>query len=838
MQLTQEITAQIHHVLQVEGIQIEPEDNLIEHGLHSLAIMQLVDHFEKKYNTALSYADFAMSPTVQDWQGLIQDKTKSVDVFERIPSTVASSLPAWLEQLPTNSVALSDMQYAYWAGRETEGVSPHLYMEFEGKNLDISQLQRAFEQLIQRHPMLSATICEGQQSIQSIGKQKIHIEDLTQFNTEDIELTLKAKRARLSHQQLKIAEGQVLDVQVTLLPESRHILHVDSDMTAIDPQSFLIVVEDLTALYQGQILPKLDLNQVEYFNYLDQRRHDTAFQAKTRQDQHLWQSQLEAISPAPQLPVIAEGLRQDQHHFERRFYLFNADERARLQSLAQTQGVSVRSLCLSLFAQSIANWSSSSEFRLNLPAFIREPYGKNIQHVVGDFTQISLLSLKLNRDESLLDTAKRIEHNVDQIYEHYRYGGIHVLRDLSKHRQQLEISPIVFTSALDEGEIFSEQLQSTLGQPVWCISQGPKVDLDVQIAYFNQGLAVNWDIRTHAFKPNVMQALFNHYIQSIHDVISLGGSAFTQTLHQLSDQILQHTQTQHQQYHQVKAQLPAQFLAQFPEANTNTTYRILNALDVDCRDWVLGRLMLNINDAESNQKQSSGVSHWVDTGIQAYQDDQGQLHLFEQAHQLVVKHGQCIEVKSIEEQILKNAAIHQVKVYAHDKQAQPTIVALLKFNCELSVTDLHAIYTEVLPQYLIPEHSYVVDELQPFTASLSAEQLNQFIDNHVSLEQAQMSKPVQATALEKVVVFIMAKIIGLAQQHADNDLDFFDEGGDSLLATHLVAALNQYFKDADVSVVDIFTQRSAKNIAAFIEQKLPDKAHRIAEVFMQVIEGK
>ncbi|EOT1954860.1 condensation domain-containing protein [Acinetobacter baumannii] len=477
MQLQQEITADIHHVLQIDSIQIQPEDNLIEHGLHSLAIMQLVDHFEKKYNTALSYADFAMSPTVHDWQSLIQENTKSVDAVQSEQPKQNSILPAWLDTLPTQTVALSDMQYAYWAGRETEGVSAHLYMEFEGTDLNLEQLQCAFEQLIQRHPMLSASIRDGQQIIQSVDHQEIQIEDLTQLDSTAIEEHLKAKRKRLSHQQLDIAKGQVLDVQLTLLPEHRHILHIDSDMSAIDPQSFLVVVEDLSALYQGEERADLNLDGIGYFNYLAQRRHDVNLQEKIQQDQQWWQSQLDAIAPAPLLPVIAEGLRQDPHQFERLIHIFNADERARLQSLAQTQGVSVGSLCLSLFAQTIANWASQPEFRLNLPAFIREPYGQNIEHVVGDFTQISLLSLKLNPAETLLETTKRIEHDVNQIHEHYRYGGIHVLRDLSKHRQQLEISPIVFTSALDEGEIFSEQLQRTLGQPVWCISQGPKVDL-------------------------------------------------------------------------------------------------------------------------------------------------------------------------------------------------------------------------------------------------------------------------------------------------------------------------------------------------------------------------
>ncbi|MBJ9986748.1 peptide synthetase [Acinetobacter sp. S40] len=838
MQLRQEITAQIHQVLQVDGIQIQPEDNLIEHGLHSLAIMQLVDHFEKKYNTSLSYADFAMSPTVQDWHQLIQDitlNTADSDLNEATKKT--STLSNWLQHLPTNAVPLSDMQYAYWAGRETEGVSAHLYMEFEGKDLDIPQLQCAFEQLIQRHPMLSASIREGQQSIKSIEHQQIQIEDLTQLNSADIEAHLKAKRECLSHQQLNIAHGYVLDVKLSLLPEQRHILHLDSDMSAIDPQSFLIVVEDLSALYRGEKLTDLNLDGVDYFNYLNQRRDHVDLQAQIQQDQQWWQSQLDTISPPPQLPVVAEGLRADQHHFERLIHIFHADERARLQSLAQMQGVSVRSVCLSLFAQSIANWSSTPEFRLNLPAFIRESDSQNINHVVGDFTQISLLSLKLNGHESLLDTVKRIERDVDQIYEYYRYGGIHVLRDLSKHRQQLEVSPIVFTSALDEGEIFSEQLQSTLGQPVWCISQGPKVDLDVQIAYFNQGLAINWDIRTHAFKSNVIQGMFDHYIQLIQHVLTVGSPAFAQTLNALSQYTSQLIQSQNQQQNQVKAPLTEQILAKFPKAHANTPYRILNGLEVDCPAWVLGRLVLNLDDANSNARYPSDQSEWIDIGVQAYIDDQGQLHLFEHSHQLILKNGQCIEVQSIEAQITKIACVQQVKVYAVEKQGKSVIVAVLTRHQQLSSSDLHAAYTNVLPQYLIPEQSYVVSDLQPFTAHLSTENLHHFMATHVSIEYAQ-PRPVQSAALENVVTFIMTKIIGLPQQQANSDLDFFDEGGDSLLATHLVAALNQYFKDAEISVVDIFTQRNATNIARLIEQKLPDTAQRIAEVFMQVIEGK
>lgn len=830
MQLQQEITAKIHQVLQVEDVHIQPQDNLIEHGLHSLAIMQLVDHFEKRYSKALSYADFAMSPTVQDWHDLIQaNENRNIADLNISESTAQLSLdvPTWLEQLPTDLVPLSDMQYAYWAGKETEGVSAHLYMEFEGVNLDTVRLQKAFHTLVQRHPMLNVRIINGQQSIVSLEHQDIHLEDLTHLSASAIQAHLYAKRQRLTHQLLNGAEGHVLDVQLTLLPEHRHVLHIDSDMSAIDPQSFLIVVEDLTALYQGKALPKLAVDQIEYFNYLEQRRQNVEYQTRLGQDQAWWQQQLDNIAPAPQLPQIAEGLRSDEHHFERLIHIFSEKERACLQSLAQTHGVSVRSLCLTLFSYTIASWSFRSDFRLNLPTFIREPYGDDIRHIVGDFTQMSLLSLKLNNHETLLETTKRIERDVDQIIEHYRYGGIHVLRDLSRHHQKLEISPIVFTSALDEGEIFSKPLQDTLGQPIWCISQGPKVDLDVQIAYFNHGLAVNWDIRTHAFQPDVIEAMFQHYIKMIHGLISKGSSAFDEKFK------FELPQVQSDVRKKQNSRLPARILSQFPKSNEETQFRVLNELGADCPDWVLGRLILNIN-----QQSNPNLEQWIDTRFPAYFDHQGQLYVIEQSHQLFFKNGYCVAVQDLENRVQNISHVQNVKIYAMNDQQKSYCIALLELNQKLSSTELQTAYHQILPVYLIPEQTYIVDQLQAFTSNTPIQDIQNFVQPHLSIEQMASQQPLQSTALERVVCFIMAKIIGLPQQQAIVDIDFFDEGGDSLLATHLVTALNQYFKKSDVSVVDIFTQRNAKNIALLIEQKIPDTAQRIATVFLQVIEGK
>lgn len=66
--------------LEVAGVlDLAPEDvpeelNLIEIGLHSLAIMTLIGPISRLAGTRLDYADLAATPTVRAWNALIERK--------------------------------------------------------------------------------------------------------------------------------------------------------------------------------------------------------------------------------------------------------------------------------------------------------------------------------------------------------------------------------------------------------------------------------------------------------------------------------------------------------------------------------------------------------------------------------------------------------------------------------------------------------------------------------------------------------------------------------------------------------------------------------------------
>ncbi len=82
---------------------------------------------------------------------------------------------------------LTPMQAAYWTGREAKGflgnVSAHLYVEFDGSNIDPIRLEGAVRKLYETHAMLCMQItADGRQVI---GKT----EESLSFEVEDLSLS-------------------------------------------------------------------------------------------------------------------------------------------------------------------------------------------------------------------------------------------------------------------------------------------------------------------------------------------------------------------------------------------------------------------------------------------------------------------------------------------------------------------------------------------------------------------------------------------------------------------------------------------------------------------------
>ena len=414
---------------------------------------------------------------------------------------------------------LTSMQAACWIGRTAHAalgnVSAHLYTEFDGHGIDLERLGSALENACQRHPMLRLRVSpDGLQYIPPTARAPLlEVEDLTGLAALEVDQALLRKREAWTHQQLDLVHFGGLRLGVSLLPQNRYRLHVDTDMIAIDPSSFPTLMEDLAAGYEA---PEQHLSTPPtFFQWLDTLRADPAMKTARDRDRHWWRQRLDDIAPAPTLPLFDRPAPQPRS--QRLHTWLDAQHYQALQKLAREHRLTLSNLMLGLFARVLGERTGDLRFRLNVPSFWRTPVQPQVQNIIGEFANVLIVDVDMASASSTAALCRQLGDGLVQALEHSAYSGVDLMRDLSRHLGSSQLAPVVFTAALDrqQGGLLSERVRRVFGPMNWVISQGPQVALDVQVAHIDQGLSINWDIRVDALPLAWVTNLFERFVAQV-----------------------------------------------------------------------------------------------------------------------------------------------------------------------------------------------------------------------------------------------------------------------------------------------------------------------------------
>ncbi|MBX6388960.1 MAG: salicylate synthase, partial [Frankia sp.] len=554
-----EVRRSVAEILHTDPASVDDEANLFELGLESIAVMKTVGRW-RRCGIEVSFADLAENPTIDGWYKLLSSRAPAAPGDEPpaapgdepaaargappagTAAASAASPPPAADAQPAaggegaragedDSFPLALMQHAYWVGRTPgqplSGVAAHLYTEFDGADVDPDRLRAAIERLTAHHDMLRVRVTDnGRQVIEaSAGWHGLAVHDLRGLPRAEVEARLARVRDRMSHQMLDLEAGEVFAVALSLLPGGRTRLHLDVDMVAGDAVSYRLLLADLARCYAdpGTPLPAVGYSYREYREARAQARRDAAERAR-----QWWQGRLASLPGPPDLPraaTVPGHAGSSTPRVARRHITLPPAARAALGQAARARGITPAAAMATAFAEVIGGWSAAPRFLLNVPLFDREQLHPDVDRLVGDFTSSVLLEVDLTDSVDFATRARRLQARLHADAAHADYSGVEVLRDLSRRAGQQVIAPVVFTSALNLGELFAPQVRARFGDPVWIISQGPQVLLDAQVTELDGGLLVNWDCREDEFPPGMVDAMFEVFARLVGELAE-GGDAW------------------------------------------------------------------------------------------------------------------------------------------------------------------------------------------------------------------------------------------------------------------------------------------------------------------------
>jgi len=438
----------------------------------------------------LKFRDYKGNLTAEYKNKLKADKENIIEYLRKMENV--SRLP------------LTPLQYAYLLGEkqgyELGGCTAHYYLEYESDSIDVGKLEKVLNQSIKANDALRMRIMEaGWQYVQdNVSPVKIH-----EHQGESDWKRIRSERTSFGYSP---EDWPMFNFEVTHL-ENRDILHIDFDCMILDAASARMMIQNILKAYNGENIKYSDFGFSDYLKL-------TAEQPQDEKAHEYWSKRCEIIPPAPALPYKKAFCEVKNIRFKRFEHFFTEEETARLYEFSKKNHASLASVICTCFAKTLYEKSGNVPLTLNLTLFSRQMIHKEANDILGEFTNIGLVSFEEEKTsfvKQVMDTQMQFW----KLLQYRNYDGTKILKAISKGKNTSAVMPVVFTCVLGEqGE--NEEIKGF--HEIYSLSRTPQVSLDHHVRENNGRLKISWDYIEELFSDDELRQWFNAYIQQIKSV--------------------------------------------------------------------------------------------------------------------------------------------------------------------------------------------------------------------------------------------------------------------------------------------------------------------------------
>jgi natural product biosynthesis luciferase-like monooxygenase protein len=307
--------------------------------------------------------------------------------------------------------------------------------------VDVPALKQSFQTLVDRHPSLRTRFpsAKGKPIQQVLARQPV---DFQQVDASRLTWSeLKLRLAEESHQPFNLETGPLLRVRLFTRSTQDDVLLVTAHHIVIDFLSFAIILDELRTLYPASrtgLQASLRSLSGHYLDYVKWQEEMLSGPEGERLWQY-WQRQLKGPLPVLDLPPDHPRRQVQTFRGAARFFRVGSQLSARLQGLAETEGVSLYVLLLAAFQSLLHHYTGQTDILVGSPPL--EPRRAGWAGIVGFFHNPAVLRANLSGDATFTDFLQRVNRTVSEAFAHQDYPFALLVERLQPARD-LTRSPI------------------------------------------------------------------------------------------------------------------------------------------------------------------------------------------------------------------------------------------------------------------------------------------------------------------------------------------------------------------------------------------------------------
>ncbi len=522
------LVAELAARLGLTHAQVDVNQPLTRYGIDSLSAVELAHRLEAATGISLPMVNFLQDASVAQLAA-------EVDRLLAADSSTRAELPTRADD-DSNEQQLSRGQQALWFLQQLEPDNAAYNIARAARvraDLDVNALQRAFQQLLDRHEALRAKFVAA-------GREPVLLtHDTAQvcFQTTDAttwsEAALATQLCAEAHAPFDLAQGPLLRVQLFTRGAQEHVLLLVVHHIVADFWSLGVLLNELGLLYEAarngttaQLAP-LALRYVDYSRWQQRMLAGAAGQRLWA----YWQQQLKGELPALNLPT--DHARPPRQNYRGRAHNFklNSALTQQLRALARAHDATFYMTLLAGFQVLLHRYTGQTDILVGSPAAGRTHAG--FAPLVGYFVNPLVMRGDLTGEPTFAAFLARVRETALDAFTHQDYPFPLLVERLQPTRDpsRSPLFQVMFVlqnmQAADDAQLSA----FALGEPGIVVEHGgltfeaepleqriAQFDLTLSMAEVGDGLAAVFEYNTDLFSAETIARMAGHFRQLLEEI--------------------------------------------------------------------------------------------------------------------------------------------------------------------------------------------------------------------------------------------------------------------------------------------------------------------------------
>jgi amino acid adenylation domain-containing protein len=392
-------------VLGKEKHSIGTGSNFFQLGGHSLKATLLAARIHKTFNVKVSLANLFENQTIHQLARLVKESEKHeyqtierVEKKEYYPLSFAQKRMYIVQQLEIGEVNYN--------------ISIALSLEGE---IDILHFKRVFEKLIRRHESLRTSfLVLGDTPVQKVHDQvefKIEYDDLTGRSREECR-----DKVKNFLRPFDLAQPSQLRVRLIKTGERKFIFLADMHHIIGDAMSYEVLVNDFIALYNGEELPLLSIQNKDF----SQWQNRLFASGELDKQGEYWLNRFRDNLPALNLPTdYARPAVRRIHQGDTLKFVLEEALTARVRELAAQSDTTLFMILLAVFNILLAKYSQQEDIVVGSPIAGRRHH--DLKNLIGVYLNMLSLRNHPHGDKTFGEFLQEVKINALEAFENQDY---------------------------------------------------------------------------------------------------------------------------------------------------------------------------------------------------------------------------------------------------------------------------------------------------------------------------------------------------------------------------------------------------------------------------------